>query len=224
MLTWCINDIVFVQVAADCYYWFPMPYGLLKPCVLFFLRKIASNYSIVTHQKSCISLYRGVKPFTYSQPAVIDYSQDLFYFWCVSVPISRMWHAHFFRALPSWYTVRYMMWHFVWKEQFSLFRACDMLIFFPLPSWYTVRYMMWHFVWKEQFSLFRACDMLIFFRRCLHGILCGIWYDISCERNSSVSRVTSLDLVKSVSTASKGLLRWLGWSIPFWEPCSWINS
>lgn len=157
MLTWCINYIVFVQVAADCYYWFPMPYGLLKPCVLFFLRKIARNYSIVTHQKSCISLYRGVKPFTYCRPAVIDYSKDLFYFWCVSV----------------------------------LFRACDMLIFFPLPSWYTVRYMI---------------------------------HDISCERSSSVSRVTSLDLVKSVSTASKGLLRWLGWSIPFWEPCSWINS
>ena len=157
MLTWCINYIVFVQVAADCYYWFPMPYGLLKPCVLFFLRKIARNYSIVTHQKSCISLYRGVKPFTYCRPAVIDYSKDLFYFWCVAV----------------------------------LFRACDMLIFFPLPSWYTVRYMI---------------------------------HDFSCERNSSVSRVTSLDLVKSVSTASKGLLRWLGWSIPFWEPCSWINS
>ena len=191
MLTWCINYIVFVQVAADCYYWFPMPYGLLKPCVLFFLRKIASNYSIVTHQKSCISLYRGVKPFTYSQPAVIDYSQDLFYFWCVSVPISRMWHTHFFPVAFMVYCAVYDTWHFVWKEQFSLFRACDMLIFFPLPSWYTVRYMI---------------------------------HDISCERNSSVSRVTSLDQVKSVSTASKGLLRWLGWSIPFWEPCSWINS
>ena len=190
MLTWCINYIVFVQVAADCYYWFPMPYGLLKPCVLFFLRKIARNYSIVTHQKSCISLYRGVKPFTYCRPAVIDYSKDLFYFWCVSV-LFRACDMLIFFPLPSWYTVRYMIWHFVWKEQFSLFRACDMLIFFPLPSWYTVRYMI---------------------------------HDFSCERNSSVSRVTSLDLVKSVSTASKGLLRWLGWSIPFWEPCSWINS
>lgn len=52
-----------------------------------------------------------------------------------------------------------------------------------------------------------------FFSRCLHGILCGIWYDISCERNSSVSRVTSLDLVKIVSTASKGPINnyWGGW-------------
>ena len=73
-------------------------------------------------------------------------------------------------------------------------------------------------------SVYFAHVTCSFFSRCLHGILCGIWYDISCERNSSVSRVTSLDLVKSVSTASKGLLRWLGWSIPFWEPCSWINS
>ena len=119
MLTWCINYIVFVQVAADGYYWFPMPYGLLKPCVLFFLRKIARNYSIVTHQKSCISLYRGVKPFTYCRPAVIDYSQDLF------------------------------------------------LLLMCLCSYF-------------------AHVTCSFFSRCLHGILCGIWYNISCERNSSV--------------------------------------
>lgn len=112
-----------------------MPCDLLKPCVLFFLRKIARNYSIVTHKKS----------------------------WPIA---GRQW-----LIIPK------------------TFFTFDVSLF-----------------------LFRACDMLIF-SRCLHSILCGIWYDISCERNSSVSRVTSLDLVKSVSTASKGLINnyWGGW-------------
>ena len=153
MLTRCINDIVFVQVAADCYYWFPMPYGLLKPCVLFFLRKIARNYSIVTHQKSCISLYRGVKPFTYCRPAVIDYSQDLFYFWCVSVPISRMWHAHFFPVAFMVYCAVYDMTFRVKGTVQSISRMWHAHFFRVAFMVYCAVYDTWHFVWKEQFSL-----------------------------------------------------------------------
>lgn len=44
-------------------------------------------------------------------------------------------------------------------------------------------------------------------------VYCAVYGMTFRERNSSVSRVTSLDLVKSVSTASKGLINnyWGGW-------------
>ena len=145
----------FVQVAADCYYWFPMPYDLLKPCVLFFLWKIARNYSIVTHKNLVFHC---------------TFCTD----WLLPIPFLLL------MCLCS---------------DFALVTC----------SFFAVAFIVY----------------------CV--------YDIFCEGTVQYLIVTSLDLVKRCSTASKGLINnywgdWVEaetwcfkkeWGIPFWEPGSY---